>query len=174
MADTIGTDPASLFDLSGKVALVTGGSRGLGRRWCSGFAAPGADVVIASRKLDACEALARRSRPRPGAARCRRLPRRPLGRVDALVDAAYAHFGHVDVLVNNAGMSPLYDRVVDVTEELFDKVLARQPQGAVPADRARRHADGRGRRRLDHQRQQRRLDPARARRSSRTRRPRPA
>jgi NAD(P)-dependent dehydrogenase (short-subunit alcohol dehydrogenase family) len=50
--------PGSLFDLSGKVALVTGGSRGLGRAMALGFAAHGADVVVASRKLDACEAVA--------------------------------------------------------------------------------------------------------------------
>ena len=82
-------------------------------------------MVIASRKLDSCEALAaeveRDHRP-PGAPG--RLPRRRLGpgRTPSPT-AAYDEFGTVDVLVNNAGMSPLYDHVADVTEELYDKVL---------------------------------------------------
>jgi NAD(P)-dependent dehydrogenase (short-subunit alcohol dehydrogenase family) len=112
-----------LFDLTGKVALVTGGSRGLGRAMALGFAAHGADVIIASRKFDACEAVA---------AEVRALGRRALpvaahvGRwddCDALIQAAYAAFGRVDILVNNAGMSPLYGRLSEVTEDMFDKVI---------------------------------------------------
>ena len=114
-----------LFDLSDRVAVVTGGSRGLGREMVLGFARAGADVVIASRKLEICQALARQVEAETG--------RRALahachvGRwqdLDRLADAAYQTFGKVDVLVNNAGMSPLYDQVVNVTEELYDKVLA--------------------------------------------------
>jgi NAD(P)-dependent dehydrogenase (short-subunit alcohol dehydrogenase family) len=115
---------AGLFDLSGKVALVTGGSRGLGREMVRAFAAAGADVVIASRKVDACEELAAEIRQTTGrkalAVACH------VGdwaQVEHLADAAYAEFGHVDVLVNNAGMSPIYDRVADVSEALYDKVL---------------------------------------------------
>lgn len=113
-----------LFDLGGKVALVTGGSRGLGRAMVLAFAEAGADVVIASRKLASCEATADEVRKATG--------RRALpvachvghwGQVEALADRAYAEFGRVDVLVNNAGMSPLYDRIENVTEELWDKVL---------------------------------------------------
>jgi len=110
--------------LAGKVALVTGGSRGLGRAMVLGFARAGADVIIASRKLDACEALARQVEAETGR---QALPHAchvgHWSELDGLVDAAYARFGHVDVLVNNAGMSPVYPRVVDVTEELYDKVL---------------------------------------------------
>jgi NAD(P)-dependent dehydrogenase (short-subunit alcohol dehydrogenase family) len=115
---------ADLFDLTGRVALVTGGSRGLGRQMVLAFAAAGADVVITSRKLPACEELAAEVEERTG--------RRALayashvadwGALDGLVDAAYDRFGKVDVLVNNAGMSPLYDRTVDVAEALWDKVL---------------------------------------------------
>ncbi|MEI7626203.1 MAG: glucose 1-dehydrogenase [Actinomycetota bacterium] len=117
-------DPKNLFDLSGKVALVTGGSRGLGREMVLAMAAVGADVVIASRKLDSCEALAAEVRSTTG--------RRALAvaahaanwdDMDALADAAYAEFGKVDILVNNAGMSPLYADVTAVTEELWDKTL---------------------------------------------------
>ncbi|MGE0383091.1 MAG: SDR family NAD(P)-dependent oxidoreductase [Gammaproteobacteria bacterium] len=114
----------NLFDLTGKVALVTGGSRGLGREMVLAFAESGADVVIASRKLDTCEALAKEVRERFGR---RAMPYAcHVGQwkaVEQLAEAAYAEFGKVDVLVNNAGMSPTYgDNPADVTEELWDKV----------------------------------------------------
>ncbi len=110
--------------LKGKVALVTGGSRGLGREMVLGFARAGADVIIASRKLDACEALAREVEAETG--RQAMAHASHVGRwaeVEALAEAAYARFGRIDVLVNNAGMSPVYPRNVDVTEDLFDKVI---------------------------------------------------
>ena len=112
-----------VFNLQGKVAVVTGGSRGLGREMVLAFAEHGADVVIASRKLDNCEAVADEVRS---------LGRRALAiayhagswtDADRLADAAYAEFGRVDVLVNNAGMSPLYPSLDAVSEELFDKVI---------------------------------------------------
>jgi len=113
------------FDLSGKVAVVTGGSRGLGRAMVMAFAQHGADVVVASRKLDACEALASQVREATGrealAVECH------VGRwadCDALVERSYERFGRVDVLVNNAGMSPLYASLPEVSEDLFDKVIA--------------------------------------------------
>lgn len=118
-----------LFDLTGKVALVTGGSRGMGREMALAFAQHGADVIVASRKLDACETVA---------AEVRALGRRALpvaanvGRwadCDALVEAAYKEFGKVDVLVNNAGMSLLYDKLSNVTEAMFDKVVALNLKG---------------------------------------------
>ena len=118
------TDVSRLFDLSGKVALVTGGSRGLGREMVLAFAHAGADVVIASRKLASCEELAAEVRKTTGR---RALPVAchvgEWEQVEALADAAYREFGKVDVLVNNAGMSPIYDRVENVTEALWDKVL---------------------------------------------------
>jgi NAD(P)-dependent dehydrogenase (short-subunit alcohol dehydrogenase family) len=114
----------ALFDLTGKVALVTGGSRGLGREMVRAFAGAGADVIIASRKLDACETLAAEIRSTTGrkalAVACH------VGewdQLERLADTAYEHFGKVDVLVNNAGLSPIYDKVADVTEALYDKVL---------------------------------------------------
>lgn len=122
-------EPAALFDLSGRVALVTGGSRGLGREIALGFAAAGADVVVCSRTLDACEAVAEEVRSlgrRALAHRCH------VGRWDqlsSLVDAAYAAFGQVDVLVNNAGKSPPYARLEDVDERHFDSVVGLNLKG---------------------------------------------
>jgi NAD(P)-dependent dehydrogenase (short-subunit alcohol dehydrogenase family) len=112
------------LDLTDKVALVTGGSRGLGREMVLAFAEAGADVVIASRNIESCEEVAALVQERTGrkalAYACH------VGRWDelpGLVDAAYDAFGRVDVLVNNAGMSPLYDSVFDVSEKLFDAVV---------------------------------------------------
>ncbi|MFF1732157.1 SDR family NAD(P)-dependent oxidoreductase [Streptomyces sp. NPDC058247] len=116
--------PFSLFGLAGKVALITGGSRGLGRRMSLAFAQAGADVVVASRKLDRCQEVVAEIKETTGrdalAHACH------MGRWDeiaGLVDAAYERFGVVDVLVNNAGMSPVYDSVTDVTEKMYDSVL---------------------------------------------------
>lgn len=118
------------FDLTGKVAVVTGGSRGIGRALAMGLAAVGASVVIASRKLLACEAAASEIASATGretlAVACH------VGhwdRCDALIDATYERFGRCDVLVNNAGMSPLYEDLSTVTEELYDKTHAVNAKG---------------------------------------------
>jgi len=112
-----------LFNFEDKVVLITGGSRGMGREMALAFAARGADIIIASRKIEACEAAA---------AEVEALGRQALpiachvanwDDIEGLVDAAYDRFGRIDVLINNAGMSPLYDKVSDVTAELFDKVI---------------------------------------------------
>lgn len=114
--------PDPLFDFTGQVVLVTGGSRGLGHQMVRAFAQRGADVVIASRKLENCEAVAQEVRA---------LGRRALavachaGRwveIDRLVETAYAEFGRIDILVNNAGMGPRMPSH-EVSEALFDSVL---------------------------------------------------
>src|SRR4051812_35033342 len=96
------TPTGRLFDLDGRTALVTGASRGLGRAISLAFAEAGANVVLASRSLEACESVAEEVRARgaealPVAAHVGRWQELP-----ALVDAAYERFGKVDVLVNNA------------------------------------------------------------------------
>jgi NAD(P)-dependent dehydrogenase (short-subunit alcohol dehydrogenase family) len=109
-----------LFDLSGRVAIVTGATRGLGRAIAGALTDAGAAVVVVSRKSDACERTAAELGGPTVAYPCH------VGRwddLDGLVEFAFAEFGHVDVLVNNAGVSPVYDRLSDVSEALFDKVL---------------------------------------------------
>jgi NAD(P)-dependent dehydrogenase (short-subunit alcohol dehydrogenase family) len=114
-----------LHDLTGKVAIVTGGSRGIGRAIAQGLAEAGADVVVASRKLDACEAAAAQIRASTGtkavAIACHVGRWEDCGR---LIEQAVAQAGRLDVLVNNAGMSPLYQSIHEITEELYDKTLA--------------------------------------------------
>ncbi|WP_299562877.1 SDR family NAD(P)-dependent oxidoreductase [uncultured Mycolicibacterium sp.] len=113
-----------LFDLTDRVVLITGGSRGLGREMAFAAARCGADVIIASRKYDNCVAVAEQIAAATGR---RAMPYQVhVGRweqLDGLVDAAYDEFGRVDVLVNNAGMSPLYESLPAVSERMFDAVL---------------------------------------------------
>ena len=135
------------IDLSGKVALVTGGSRGLGREMVLAFAEHGADVIIASRKLENCEKLANEVQERFGRKAFPVAANVGLwDQCDALTEAAYAEFGTVDVLVNNAGMSPLYPSVDQVTEALYDKVFSTNLKGPfrLAATIGTRMAAGRG------------------------------
>jgi NAD(P)-dependent dehydrogenase (short-subunit alcohol dehydrogenase family) len=119
------TPEDQLTDFADRVVVVTGGSRGLGRAMVEAFARCGADVVIASRKLDACEALASEVSAATGR---RALPVAchvgDWEQCDALTEAVYDTFGRCDVLVNNAGSSPLYPSLAEVSEALFDKTLA--------------------------------------------------
>jgi NAD(P)-dependent dehydrogenase (short-subunit alcohol dehydrogenase family) len=116
--------PNELFDLSGKVAVVTGGSRGLGREMVLAFAKAGAAVVIASRKAEACDHVAGEVREL-GDVEALAYPCH-MGDWDAvggLADAVHHQFGRCDILVNNAGMSPLYPSLGEISEALWDKVL---------------------------------------------------
>jgi NAD(P)-dependent dehydrogenase (short-subunit alcohol dehydrogenase family) len=110
-------------DLTGKVAIVTGGSRGLGRAISLGLAGAGAHVVVASRKLESCEAVA---------ALARRLGPRAVGiaahmgdtdQLDELIENAYGEFGRVDILVNNAGINPIAGGLSDLPADLFQKIF---------------------------------------------------
>jgi NAD(P)-dependent dehydrogenase (short-subunit alcohol dehydrogenase family) len=112
-----------VIDMRGKVVLITGGSRGLGRAMALGFAEAGADLIIASRRLASCEEVARSVEARGGRAMACACHVGRWQECDALADAAYARFGKIDVLINNAGKSPLYDRPVDINEQLYDSVL---------------------------------------------------
>jgi NAD(P)-dependent dehydrogenase (short-subunit alcohol dehydrogenase family) len=117
-------DVLSTFDLTGKVAVVTGGSRGLGRTIAGALASVGADVVIVSRTQEACEEAAREIADLTGVrTMAHACHMSHWDEIDRLVEAVYERFGAVDVLVNNAGKSPLYDSLLDITEKMWESVL---------------------------------------------------
>ncbi|MEO1064938.1 MAG: glucose 1-dehydrogenase [Actinomycetota bacterium] len=105
------TTPADRFDLTGRIALVTGGSRGLGRAVALGFAAAGARVVVASRKLDACEAVVAEIEAGGGAAAATTVSMGDPDSVEALVETCVERFGGLGIVVNNA--ATVLDRGID-------------------------------------------------------------
>jgi NAD(P)-dependent dehydrogenase (short-subunit alcohol dehydrogenase family) len=135
-----------LFDFTDKVVMITGGSRGLGFAMARAFAERGAHLVIASRKLDNCERVAESSRAfgrRAIAIACH------AGRwqeIEQLVEASYAEFGRIDVLINNAGMSPVAPSSMETSEDLVDKVFALNFKGPfrLSAIIGSRMAEGQG------------------------------
>ncbi|OBH19745.1 SDR family NAD(P)-dependent oxidoreductase [Mycobacterium sp. E3247] len=119
----------NLFDLTGRTALVTGATRGIGRAICAQLASSGADIVVVSRNSEACEKTSAEI-----AATGRRAFSLPANvnrwaECDRLVDEAYAAVGRIDILVNNAGSSVRYDSVDAISEELFDKTIALNLKG---------------------------------------------
>src|SRR6478609_4138087 len=111
------------FDLTGKVAVITGSSRGIGRSSAELLARLGAKVVISSRKVDACEEVAHGIRKAGGDAHvipCN-ISRRE--EVEALINGATAHYGRIDILVCNAAVNPYYGPLLDITDEAFDKIM---------------------------------------------------
>jgi NAD(P)-dependent dehydrogenase (short-subunit alcohol dehydrogenase family) len=113
----------SRFSLEGKVALITGGSRGIGQATAVAFAHAGAHVVLSSRNLENLEKVANEirgigRRALPVAAHMGRLEN-----VKTLVEAATAEFGKIDILVNNAGTAPAYANCLDAEERLWDSIM---------------------------------------------------
>jgi dehydrogenase/reductase SDR family member 4 len=120
-----------LFDLSGKVAIVTGSSRGLGLASARGMAEHGARVVISGRKADACEAAAAEIRAAGGEALA--VPCN-IGRKDELqhlVDAARNAWGRVDVVMANAAIHPWVGSVLDLKDDTFNKFMQVNVQSSV-------------------------------------------
>jgi len=116
--------PTELFDLTGKVAIVTGSTKGLGREIVEGLSAAGATVVVSSRKQDLCDKVAEEVRAATGgevlALACH------VGDWDAIpgfVEAVVERFGTVDVLVNNAGINPAPVKVADMELGLWRKIF---------------------------------------------------
>src|SRR5436190_16762555 len=111
------------FDLTGKVAVITGSSRGIGRASAELLAKLGARVVISSRKADACEEVAAGIRKAGGDAHvipCN-ISRRE--EVEALTSGATRHYGRIDILVCNAAVNPYYGPLLDTTDEAFDRIM---------------------------------------------------
>jgi NAD(P)-dependent dehydrogenase (short-subunit alcohol dehydrogenase family) len=119
------------FRCDGKIVVVTGGSKGLGRAMALGFAEAGADVVVASRKVDACEAVAEEVRALGRRAQPVACHVGDWAQCDALVAATVQEYGRIDVLVNNAGIAPVPPSLLGVTEELFDKTVAVNLKGPL-------------------------------------------
>jgi NAD(P)-dependent dehydrogenase (short-subunit alcohol dehydrogenase family) len=119
------------FSLNGKVALITGGSRGIGKATALGFARAGADVAIASRKLPDLEQVADEIRglgrkALPVAAHVARLEE-----IKSLVQTVNKEFGRIDILVNNAGTSPAMSPMLDLEERLWDSIMNLNLKGLI-------------------------------------------
>ena len=136
------------FDLTGRVSLVTGATKGLGRAMVQGLAEAGSDVVVVSRKLDLCEQVAAEVAESTGR---RALPLAcHMGEWDAipeLVDRVYKEFGRIDVLVNNAGINPAMTPITEISEAYFDKLCSVNLKGqlrlaALVAPRMGEHGGG--------------------------------
>ena len=114
---------AKLFDLTGKVALVTGSTKGIGRAMAEALAAHGARLVISSRREDACRETAGSFRARGWDALpvpCNVSRREEL---EALVATTRSHYGPIDVLVCNAAVNPFHGSSLDIPDSAFEKVL---------------------------------------------------
>ena len=115
--------PNTPFDLTGKVAVVTGSSRGIGRASAELLAQLGAKVVVSSRKADACEAVAAGIRDAGGDALVIPCNISRRSEVEGLIDGATKHYGKIDILVCNAAVNPYYGPLLDITDEAFDKIM---------------------------------------------------
>ena len=120
------------FDLTGKVSLVTGATKGLGRAIVQGLAEAGSDVVVVSRKPELCDIVAKEVEATTG--------RRALSAachvgdwdaIPALIDRVHDEFGRLDVVINNAGINPTPTPVCDISSEYFDKLIAVNVKGPV-------------------------------------------
>ncbi len=115
-----------LFDLTGKVALLTGASKGMGRAMAEGLAEHGAKVMLSSRKLDQCEAAAAEINAKCGEERvfghaCNAGYKDQL---QALVDATHERLGSIDILIGNAGVNPFFGPMSEISDEAYDKIMS--------------------------------------------------
>jgi NAD(P)-dependent dehydrogenase (short-subunit alcohol dehydrogenase family) len=113
-----------LFDVAGKVALITGSSRGIGRAIAERMAEMGAKVVISSRKADACEDVANAIRAKGGKAIAHAASISDRGALQGLVDRTIDEWGRIDVLVCNAAVNPYFGPLLNITDDAFDKIMA--------------------------------------------------
>jgi dehydrogenase/reductase SDR family member 4 len=119
-----------MYELTGKVALITGASRGIGRSIAHCMARQGARIVVASRKLDACEAVVKEIAEAGGeavAAACNISRKEELERLVATADRA---FGRIDILVCNAATNPVFGPMREVSDEAYDKIMTTNVKSA--------------------------------------------
>src|SRR5262245_347029 len=113
-----------MFDLTGKTAVITGSSRGIGKAIAAALAQQGANVVISSRKAEACEAVAQEinalGRGRAVPIACNISHKEQL---QALVDEARRQFGKIDVLVCNAAVNPYFGALSEMPDSALEKIL---------------------------------------------------
>src|SRR5271168_3825882 len=117
------TAPANQFDFGGKVVVITGGSRGIGHAMALGFARAGAKLAFASRKIDSCEETVEEIRALGSEGSAHGIHVGKWADCDRLFEEVYARWGRADVLINNAGLSPIAPSSLETTEDLFDKVI---------------------------------------------------
>ncbi len=122
---------SDLFDLTGKVAVITGSSRGIGRAIAERMAEHGARVVISSRKADACEDVAAAIRARGGQAIAHAASISSKDALQGLVDRTVAEWGAIDVLVCNAAVNPYFGPLLDITDDAFDKIMASNVRSTI-------------------------------------------
>ena len=111
------------FDLTGKVAIITGSSRGIGRSIAETMAGLGARIVVSSRKPEACEPVAEAIRAKGGTAKVIACNISRKAEVEALVSQTKAAFGQIDILVCNAAINPVYGPLGTLSDEAFDKIM---------------------------------------------------
>ena len=121
----------NLFDLTGKVAVITGSSKGIGRAIAIRMAQHGAKVVISSRKADACEKVAAEIRAAGGEALVVPCNVSRKEELQKLVDATMAKWGRIDILVPNAAANPYYGPLAKIPDEAMDKVVTTNIKGVV-------------------------------------------
>jgi len=122
---------SNLFDLTGKVAVITGSSKGIGRAIAIRMAQHGAKVVISSRKADACEKVAAEIRASGGEALVEPCNVGRKEELQKLVDATVAQWGRIDILVCNAAANPYYGPLQKIPDEAMDKVVTTNIKGVV-------------------------------------------
>lgn len=113
----------NLFDLNGKIALVTGASRGIGESIAKALAGHGAHVIVASRKLEACEAVAASIRKAGGSAEAMACNIGEMAQIEAMFAAIVQKHRKLDVLVNNAATNPYFGPIVDTDLSSFQKAV---------------------------------------------------
>jgi NAD(P)-dependent dehydrogenase (short-subunit alcohol dehydrogenase family) len=111
------------FDLTDRVAIITGSSRGIGRSIAETMAGLGAKVVISSRRAEACESVAAAIRDRGGEATVITCNVSRKNEVEALVADTLAHYGRIDILVCNAAVNPVFGPLAQLSDEAFDKIM---------------------------------------------------